>query len=292
MSSETEEVRSEVRVKFTEVMEVVLSKEPGSLDALYAFASVSNEKLELLQTMARTEDWGPLPSANMTRQEDSGVGLFRAYVAAWVYRSLITKSFTHGRNGAICMTAGNLTTRDGDPLYMLWIPNARYQTTKDLPYCLGYVGPKPNMTTPLPGPAPLPTWHGIGHTLDLRINQQHVFGDNGHRIDLDTSNKVTIVCALTGALYWALQQELYTKGLFHDAPSFLVPLYVKSQDDTTMPPDLVAAVNCDGKTARVATVLLPHMAYSSARYVVLRHDALPAWVLSSWRARPRAQAGA
>jgi hypothetical protein len=93
---------------------------------------------------------------------------------------------------------------------------------------------------------------------------------------------IAAVCALTGAIHWALFRDLAVKQLHCGIPSFFVPIYLESRDDITATPDLIAPIQVLENKLYVRTALEPYMAYPSARIVSTRHDKLPSWLLHAW----------
>ncbi|MGD9934345.1 MAG: hypothetical protein AB7T37_11580 [Dehalococcoidia bacterium] len=64
--------------------------------------------------------------------------------------------------------------------------------------------------------------------------------------------------------------------------NYLVPLYLRSREDITQAPDVIAPIQVNDRSVMVRTVLEPHMPYANARVAVTRHDQLPHWMLAAW----------
>ena len=69
---------------------------------------------------------------------------------------------------------------------------------------------------------------------------------------------------------------------YYGRMNYLVPLYMRSRENITEAPDLIAPIEVNPDMLIVRTVLLPHMPYANARIAVKRHDQLPHWLLDAW----------
>jgi len=62
-------------------------------------------------------------------------------------------------------------------------------------------------------------------------------------------------------------------------------VYLRSREDITQAPDLIAPVQVQGERLYVRTALEPYMGYALARVVAKRHDQLPTWLIAAWHDR-------
>ena len=111
----------------------------------------------------------------------------------------------------------------------------------------------------------------------------HILDENFDRVEfLRETLPVAQMCAVAGAIQWSLHRRLQLPYWYYGRMQHIVPLYLKSRENITLAPELVAPVEIGSQTLLMRTVLLPHMPYANARVAATRHDQLPAWMLDCW----------
>lgn len=236
------------------------------IECLYNFAYLPEDKIERLSHAALREQWG---RANK---------VLKRYLALHVGLAVRQGKYVQQDVGLI-FCAGQLQTRYGNPLYL------RFEENKQLKpaYYLQYVGEALNSWEQLPQPPDYPTWPEITRGAEIVLAGEHILNDHSERLGmLREVSPIAGVCALTGAIHWALFRDLAVKQLHHGVPSYFVPIYLESREDITNAPDLIAPLQVQDNKLYVRTALEPYMAYPSARIVSTRHDKLPSWLLRAW----------
>lgn len=236
------------------------------IECLYNFAYLPEDKIDRLAHSALREQWG------------RGNKVLKRYLALHVGLAIRQGRYVKQDVGLICC-AGNLQTSYDSPLYL------RFEENKQLKpaYYLQYVGEALNSWEQLPQPPMYPQWPEISAGAEIVLAGEHILNDHADRIPaLQQIPPIAGVCALTGAIHWALFRDLAVKQLHHGVPSYFVPIYLESRDDITGPPDLIAPLQVQENKLYVRTALEPYMAYPSARIVANRHDRLPTWLLDAW----------
>lgn len=231
-------------------------------------AHVPRSMLENLSRSALSESWG------------NDLYVLEKYLAVHFAWSIEQDRFTVSDN-QLFVTAGHLQTRYGTPLYLVFERNN--QPERQPLYCV-HVGSDiaaPSLPTPPELPSP-PEIHRGGEIVMLH---EHILQHNAERVPfLERTPPVSQMCAVSGAIQWPLNRGLQLPYWYYGRMNYLVPLYMQSCEDITLPPDLIAPVQINPDTLIVRTVLLPHMPYANARVSVKRHDQLPHWMLSAWNA--------
>jgi hypothetical protein len=134
-----------------------------------------------------------------------------------------------------------------------------------------------------PPPPEIPSPPVVNPGSEVVMSHGHILGDRADRVDfLAQTPPVAQICAVAGAIQWSLYRGLHMSYWYFGRMNYLVPLYLKSRENITMAPDLVAPVEVAPDSILVRTVLLPFMPYPNARVAVKRHDQLPAWLLDGW----------
>jgi hypothetical protein len=236
------------------------------IECLYNFAYLPEDKIERLAHAALKEQWG------------RGNKVLKRYLALHVGLAVRQGKFVQ-QDGGLIFCAGHLQTRYGNPLYL------RFEENKQLKpaYYLQYVGEALNSWEQLPQPPEYPSWPQISPGAEIILAGEHILNDHSERLGaLSEISPIAGVCALTGAIHWALFRDLAVKQLHYGVPSYFVPIYLESRDDITRAPDLIAPLQVQENKLYVRTALEPYMAYPSARIVSTRHDKLPSWLLRAW----------
>lgn len=236
------------------------------IECLYNFAYLPEDKIDRLTHAALPEEWG--------RQNK----VMKRYLALHVGLAVRQEKYVQQDVGLI-FCAGHVQTRFGNPLYLRFEENKQQKPA----YYLQYVGEALNSWEHLPQPPEYPVWPAITPGAEIVLAGEHILSDHSDRIGiLREIPPIARVCALTGAIHWALFRDLAIKQLYYGIPSYFVPIYLQSRDDITEPPDLIAPIQVMDNKIYVRTALEPHMAYPSARIVSTRHDRLPTWLLQAW----------
>ena len=178
-------------------------------------------------------------------------------------------------------TAGHLQTRYGTPLYLVFERNER---PGGAPWWLVLAGSQ--IAAPeLPTPPEIPSPPVIPPGAEVVMMHDHILGDHADLVPfLRDTPPVAQMCAVSGAIQWSLNRGLQMAYWYYGKMNYLVPLYLKSREDITLAPDLIAPIQVNPESLLVRTVLEPSMPYANARVAVRRHDQLPHWLLDGWAA--------
>jgi hypothetical protein len=233
---------------------------------LHRFAYVPDAVLDKLANDALSEHWG---RTNFVLEK---------YLAIHLPWSIEQGRFTTGER-QFYVTAGHLQTRYGTPLYLVL---QRSDEAARSPWRLVAAGS--HVSAPeLPIPPDIPPAPAFERGAEIVMSHDHILGDNGERVPfLQSTPPVAQMCALAGAIQWSLNRGLQLANWYFGQMNLLVPLYLKSRENITRMPDLIAPVQVSPGNLLVRTILAPHMAYANARVAVQRHDQLPAWLLETW----------
>ncbi len=241
----------------------------GTVGCLHRLAYVPDDKLSRLAATVLDETWG------------RDLWLLERYLAVHVGLAVRQGRFvTH--EGRLVMSAGYLQTRYGTPVYLSFEKNREADRQ---PLYLQYVGDRPNVPQ-LPQQPDLPDWPVLPRGAEIIIAHEHILEEHHDRVAfLGQTPRVGQMCALAGAIQWALFRDLAIRQLYLGVPGYFVPVYLQSREDITEAPDLIAPVQVQGEKLFVRPALEPHMAYAWARVVATRHDQLPHWLVTAWRDR-------
>lgn len=206
--------------------------------------------------------------------------VLKKYLAVHIAWSIEQGAFTQN-DTQLYVAAGHLQTRYGTPLYLAFERN-RNQNRE--PFYL--VAVESNMSAPeLPVPPVIPEPPRLPATAEIVMMHDHILDDNSERVPfLRETPRVAQMCAIAGAIQWSINRRLMLPYWYFGTMSYLVPLYLNSREDITASPDLIAPIQVNPASLLVRTVLSPEMPYANARVAVQRHDQLPHWLVSAWRA--------
>jgi len=237
-----------------------------SIQSLFQFCFVPSGRLALLKELALDESWG------------ANDFVLLKYLAVNV--RLAIEQGRHVWNGdQIVMTAGRLVTPTGAPIYVGLVRNS---TPDENPWVLNWVGERPSCAE-LPAPPDLGAWPPLNHGAEVVVACDFTSEDRRvHMSPLDDAPVVARVCAVTGAVHWAIQRGLAVRQIHGGGRGYFVPVYLTSREDLEEAPDLVAPIVAQGERLIVRTLLEPHVAWSPARAVVERWEQLPAWLMQAW----------
>lgn len=237
------------------------------VDRLHRFAFVPNEQLEKLAETALPENWG------------RNNYVLKKYLAVQVAWSIEQKQYTVSGD-QFYVTAGNLQTRYGTPIYLAF---ARNRNPEREPFYL--VAVEANMSAPrLPVPPEIPPAADIPVGVEIVMMHDHILDDNSERVPFFSETpRVAQMCAVSGAIQWSLNRRLHLPYWYFGQMSYVVPLYLSSREDITLAPDLIAPIQVNPGSLLVRTVLEPVMPFGNARVAVQRHDQLPHWLLQAWK---------
>ncbi len=237
-----------------------------SIQSLFRFCFVPGGRLSLLKELALDEEWG---------QNDF---VLLKYLAVHV-RLAIEQGRYVWNGDQIVMTAGNLVTPTGAPIYAGIVRNS---TPDENPWVLNWVGERPSCAD-LPLPASLGDWPPLPPGAEVVIACDLDDDDRRTRLPyLGSAPVVTRIAALAGAIQWSLHRGIAVRQIHGGGRGYFVPVYLTSREDLTAAPDVVAPVVAQGERLIVRTLLDPHVAYSPARAVVERCEQLPNWLLDAW----------
>ncbi len=238
------------------------------VERLHRFAVIPPKILDSLAAEALNEHWGERHF------------VLEKYLAVHIAWSIEQARFTTSSN-QFYTTAGHLQTRYGTPLYLVFGRNERPGST---PWYLVTAGamisaPELPMAPEIPSPTQIP----VG--AEIVMLHDHILGENAERVSfLHDTPPVAQMCAVAGSIQWSLNRGLHLGYWYFGKMNYLVPLYLRSRENITLAPDLIAPIQVNPDSLLVRTVLLPTMPYANARVAVRRHDQLPAWLLSGWAA--------
>jgi hypothetical protein len=248
---------------------------PNVVARLHRFAFVPENLIERLAHEALTEHWG------------RNNFVLRKYLAVHVPWAIDQGRFTLGED-QLYVTAGQLQTRYGTPLYLV------FQQIEELgrsPWRLVAVGSQ--ISAPeLPTPPETPRAPDLERGAEIVMSHDHILGDNIDRVAfLRDTPRVAQMCAVAGAIQWSLNRGLHLPNWYFGQMNYIVPLYLQSRENITRSPDVIAPIQVSPGNLIVRTVLDPPMAFPNARVAVNRHDQLPAWLLEAWAAYVEAGGG-
>ncbi len=231
------------------------------------FIYTPEEVLDQLNSIALSEEWG-----------NDNFALTK-YLAVQVPWSIEQGLFTLGENQWY-VTAGNLQTRYGTPIYLVI---ERNQIENRQPWYLRTVGSQ--ISAPdLPSAPQPPDEPEIPNGVEIVMMHDHILGDNFERVEfLRDAPPVAQMCAVAGAIQWSLNRNLQIPYWYYGKMQYIVPLYLRSRENIAEMPDLVAPIQLNPNNLLVRTVLAPHMPYANARVAVKRHDQLPPWLIDTWK---------
>lgn len=233
-----------------------------------ALAHIPRAHLESLATSALNENWG------------NNLYVLEKYLAVHIAWSIEQRRYSTSDN-QIFITAGHLQTRYGTPLYMVFEKN---ENPGQQPlYCVhcgsDISAPKLPQTPDIPEPPEIP------RGVEIIMLHEHILRENADRVPfLGQTPPVSQMCAVSGAIQWALNRGLEMPYWYYGRMNYLVPLYMQNRENITLAPDLIAPIQVNPDSLIVRTVLLPQMPYANARVSVKRHDQLPHWMLDAWNA--------
>lgn len=240
------------------------------VETLHKLAWIPPDKLARLAAAVLEEKWG------------RNLWVLRKYLAIHIGLA-ITQKRTAWHDERLVLSAGHLQTRYGTPVYLSFDRNNRPDSSQ--PLYLKYVGDRPNIPQ-LPQPPGLPAWPEIPTGAEIVIAHEHILERHQERVTfLADTPRVAQMCALAGAIQWSLFRDLAIRQLYLGVPSYFVPVYLRSREDITQAPDLIAPVQVQGEKLYVRTALEPYMGYALARVVATRHDQLPHWLVTAWHER-------
>lgn len=236
------------------------------VDRIRGFAHLPEPLLQNLAGEALNERWG----ANLF--------VLEKYLAVHVPWSIEQGAFTQS-DDQFYLSAGNLQTRYGTPLYLVFEENREDGMQ---PYYLTHAGSRVSAPE-LPTPPEIPEPPDIPQSAEIVMMHDHILGENSERVDfLAQAPPVAQMCAVSGAIQWSLNRKTQLSYWYYGKMNYLVPLYLRSREDISQAPDLIAPIQVNKESLLVRTVLNPHMPYANARVCVNRHDQLPAWLIDAW----------
>lgn len=237
------------------------------VNRFHNFIYTPEEVLDQLNSIALSEEWG-----------NNNFALTK-YLAVQIPWSIEQGLFTIGENQWY-VTAGNLQTRYGTPIYLVI---ERNQMENRQPWYLRTVGSQ--ISAPdLPSAPQPPDKPEIPNGVEIVMMHDHILGDNFERVEfLRNAPPVAQMCAVAGAIQWSLNRNLQIPYWYYGKMQYIVPLYLRSRENIAEMPDLVAPIQLNPNNLLVRTVLAPHMPYANARVAVKRHDQLPPWLIDTWK---------
>jgi Domain of unknown function (DUF3825) len=240
---------------------------------LYNFSFITPRAENQLNEQSLQENWG------------RDLNVLKKYIAVTLWWSIEQEKFIEYQDGFI-VAAGLLRNRYNVPLYLKFEPNQRGPQ----PWTLTYAGTGENFSddVELPPPPEVPKAPEIPIGNEIVVKDEHILRDNVERIEfLKPASTVTQICALNGAIQWSIYRELYQPCWYYGKMQYFIPVYLKSQENITITPDLIAPleVRSGQFPLLVRTVMNPIKQtsyYSNIRPVVARADQLKPWIISSW----------
>lgn len=237
-----------------------------SIQALFRFCYLPAGRLSFLKELAVDEQWGTRDFALLK------------YLAVHL-RLSIEQGCYLWNEGQLVMTAGNLTTKTGAPIYLGISANAQPEGN---PWVVNWVGERPS-TQALPEAPNLGTWASLdaSHEVVVACELDHP-ERRVHLPGFEDASTVAKCAAIAGAISWAIHRGLATPQIHSGGRGYFVPVYLASREDLHAEPDFVAPVVVQSDRGIVRAVLSPQNAYAPARAVVQRCEELPPWLLGAW----------
>jgi hypothetical protein len=236
-----------------------------SIQSLFNFCFVPGGRLHLLKDLAVPEDWG-----------DNNFVLLK-YLAVHLRLAIEQGSYVWNAD-QIVVTAGRLMTPAGTPIYVGIVPN---QNQNENPWVLNWVGERPSASE-LPSPPVLGPWPSLETPREIVIGFDLNSDLSRERLANLADATVTQASALIGAIHWSLARSMAIQQIHGGGRGFFVPLWLKSREDLSAKPDLVAPLFVLRERFIVRTLLDAEVAYPPARAVVERWEQLPTWLLDAW----------
>lgn len=237
-----------------------------SIQSLFQFCFVPGGRLSLLKELAPEEEWG----------QNNFVLL--KYLAVHVRLAIEQERYVWNGD-QIVMTAGRLTTPKGIPLYLGLVKNS---TPDENPWVMNWIGERPSCPE-LPEPADLGEWPKLDPSREVVVAFDLSAEERRFQLpDMGQAPAVAQSAAVAGAIHWALHRGLAVAQIHGGGRGYFVPVFLRSRDDLTAAPDLVAPLLVQRERVVVRTLLDAHVAYSPARAVVERWEQLPGWLLDAW----------
>ena len=244
-----------------------------SINSLFQFCFVPGGRLSLLKDLTLEEDWG----ANNF--------VLLKYLAVHVRLAIEQERYVWNGD-QIVLTAGSLTTTIGTPIFLGLVKNA---SPDENPWVMNWIGERPRCAE-LPQPANLGDWPELDPAKEILIACD--LSDEERRERLPVIGELPVVAqmaALSGALDWSMRRGLGIRQIHGGGRGWFVPVHLRSRQNLTAAPDLVAPVLVQGERLAVRAFLEPHVAYSPARAVVERWEQLPPWMLDAWESASNAE---
>lgn len=237
------------------------------VDRLHQFIYIRDGFLQKLAKDALTEDWG------------TDYFALEKYLAVQIPWSIEQGLFTTSGNQWY-VSAGNLQTRYGTPLYIVLERNT-YSSRP--PWTVKAIGSQ--ISAPqLPTAPVIPSGPEIPRGAEIVMMHDHILGDNTDRVPfLRDTPPVAQMCAISGAIQWSLNRNLHLPYWYYGQMQYIIPLYLQSRENIAQMPDLIAPIQINNDSLLVRTILAPHMPYANARVSVHRHDQLPPWLIDTWK---------
>ena len=241
---------------------------------LHKFAYIPPRVLQDLAAQALSEKWG------------RDLHVLEKYLAVHIAWSIEQGKVTFS-DDQFYVAAGNLQTRYGTPLYLVFIQGTEVGRS---PWKLIKAGSQINAPA-LPAPPEIPQGPEVPKGVEIVMQHDHMLKDNEERVSfLKDAPPVAQMCAISGSIQWSLNRGLQLPYWYYGGMNYLVPLYLKDRENITNSPDLVAPIQVTNDMLLVRTVLEPHMPYANSRVSVKRHDQLPPWMIDTWNAHADAMA--
>jgi hypothetical protein len=237
-----------------------------SIQALFRFCYLPAGRLSYLKELAVDERWGNRDFALLK------------YLAVHL-RLAVEQGCYLWNEDQLIMTAGDLTTKTGAPIYLGISANAQPEGN---PWVVNWVGERPSTQA-------LPESPGLGHWADLVPSLEIIVAcelDHPERRvpmpGFDAASPVAKTAAIAGAITWAIHRGLATRQIHSGGKGYFIPVYLGSREDLHAAPDFVAPLVVQEGRGIVRAVLSPQNAYAPARAVVQRCEELPPWLLGAW----------
>lgn len=241
---------------------------------LHQFAYIPSRVLQELAAQALSEMWG------------KDLHVLEKYLAVHIAWSIEQGKVTFSDN-QFYVSAGNLQTRYGTPLYLVF---TKVTEAGKSPWKLIKAGSQIKAPT-LPAPPDIPKGPEIPKGVEIVMQHDHMLKDNEDRVSfLQHAPPVAQMCAISGSIQWSLNRGLQLPYWYYGKMNYLVPLYLNNRENIANAPDLIAPIQIMNEMLLVRTVLKPHMPYANSRVSVKRHDQLPSWMIDTWNAHADAMA--
>src|SRR3954453_4771509 len=194
------------------------------VERLRRFAHIPTARLDTLYSRLLHEEWGRNRYA-LTK-----------YLSVQIAWSIEQQRYTVIES-QFYVTAGQLQTRYGTPLYLVFERNEYTGSAQSPYYCAPAGSDIPSRALPV---APeIPGSPELVRGAEIVMAHEHILGANADRVEfLRNTPPVAQICAVCGAIQWSLNGSLQIPYWYYGRMGYVVPLYLRTRENITLAPDL------------------------------------------------------